>query len=64
MRVRVDRAVCVGHGRCYTLAPEVFCPDEEGRCVVVREDVPHALAEKVRRAVSNCPEEALSLDED
>jgi UTP--glucose-1-phosphate uridylyltransferase len=24
MRVHVDRAKCVGHGRCYVLAPDVF----------------------------------------
>ena len=31
MRVRVDRAKCVGHGRCYVLAPDVFEDDERGQ---------------------------------
>ena len=30
---RVD-AKCVGHGRCYELAPDVFGDDERGHCVV------------------------------
>ena len=30
MRVRVDRDRCQGHGRCYSLAPELFEPDEVG----------------------------------
>ncbi len=28
MKVRVDADVCVGHGRCYVLAPEVYEADE------------------------------------
>ena len=29
MKVRVDDGLCVGHGRCYELAPRVFGEDEE-----------------------------------
>ena len=39
MRVRVDPDRCVGHGRCYVLAPEVFSEDERGHCVVTRAEV-------------------------
>lgn len=63
MKVRVDDARCVGHGRCYDLAPEVFGDDEHGRCVVLRAEVPAEHAEKARVAVENCPEDALSLEE-
>ena len=30
MRARIDNDKCTGHGRCYTLAPEVFGEDDEG----------------------------------
>jgi ferredoxin len=30
-RVSVDSEKCVGHGRCYVLAPEVFEEDDEAR---------------------------------
>jgi ferredoxin len=62
MRVRVDDAKCVGHGRCYVLAPDVFTDDERGRCVVrvaspTREREPQAwLGEE------NSPERAISID--
>jgi ferredoxin len=61
MRVRVDRAKCVGHGRCYVLAPEVFEDDERGHCVVTRERIDASLAEQARRGQENCPEGAISL---
>jgi ferredoxin len=61
MRVRVDRAKCVGHGRCYVLAPEVFEDDERGHCVVTRERVAPELTEQARRGAENCPESAILL---
>jgi ferredoxin len=62
MRVRVDRAKCVGHGRCYVLAPDVFADDERGHCVVARSSLPKELEEQARRGASNCPEGAIELD--
>jgi ferredoxin len=63
MRVRVDRGICVGHGRCYTLAPEVYSDDERGHCVVRPEPLPPDLEAQARLGVDNCPEAAISLDE-
>ncbi len=33
MKVTVDADLCVGHGRCYVLGPDVFGTDEFGHCV-------------------------------
>jgi ferredoxin len=63
MRVRVDRERCVGHGRCYVLAPEVFGDDERGHCVVLAPEVGPALEAQARLGEQNCPEAAISLDE-
>ena len=63
MKIRLDSARCVGHGRCYDLAPEIFDEDERGRCVLKLPEVPRQLHEKARVAVENCPEEALQLEE-
>lgn len=63
MKVRVDAALCVGHGRCYEIAPEVFADDERGHCVLLREQVPADGEQAVRRAVANCPEQAISVEE-
>jgi ferredoxin len=62
VRVRVDLARCVGHGRCYELAPDLFGEDERGRCQVLRPDVLAELRDLARRAVANCPERALALE--
>ncbi len=61
MRVRVDSAACVGHGRCYEIAPEIFEDDERGHCVITREKVPPAHQDAARRAEANCPEQAIQL---
>lgn len=45
-RVSVDPDLCTGHGRCYSLAPEVFDADDVGHCVVLVEDVSGALEEQ------------------
>ena len=60
-RVRVDAAKCVGHGRCYVLAPDVFEEDERGHCVVVREEIPESLADDARKGATNCPEDAIEV---
>jgi ferredoxin len=63
MRVRVDREKCVGHGRCYVLAPEVFADDERGHCVVLAAEVPGELEAQAHLGEQNCPEHAISLEE-
>ena len=64
MKVRVDLARCVGHGRCYVLAPEVFSEDERGYCVLLRETVPPELARQARLGEENCPERAISVEDE
>ena len=62
-RVCFDDALCVGHGRCYVLAPEVFGEDDRGRCVPRMEEVEGALVDQARIAEQNCPESAIRLEE-
>jgi len=63
MRVHVDRAKCVGHGRCYVLAPDVFEDDERGHCVVRKTELPAEFEEQARRGQQNCPEHAITLQD-
>lgn len=63
MKVRVDKDVCTGHGRCYTICPEVYGEDEEGYCVIAEPEVPEALREAARRGADNCPELAISVED-
>lgn len=65
MRVQVDEERCEGHGRCYALAPTVFEPDDIGYAQVLGDGtVDPASEEKARLAVANCPEQAISIEED
>ena len=66
MKVRVDSALCAGHGRCYEIAPDVFTDDERGHCVLlaaVTDTVPEAHEKAARRAEANCPERAIEVEE-
>ena len=62
MKVEVDAQRCVGHGRCYALAAEVYEPDDEGRCIVRVAVVPAKLADAARLGAMNCPEDAITVD--
>lgn len=64
MRVRVDTDRCVGHGRCYALAPELFEPDDLGNGHEIGDGlVPEGLEDRARLAAANCPEQAISVEE-
>lgn len=63
MRIRLDVEACVGHGRCYALAPEVFGADEMGHCEVLLTEPPGELQPAARAAVATCPEDALTIEE-
>lgn len=65
MRIELDTDVCVGHGRCYGLSPELFDSDDAGRGVVLVHEVhdPDGIA-AAERAEANCPEMAIRLHRD
>ena len=64
-RVRVDLDLCVGHGRCYELSPEVFAEDEDrGHCRVRVERVEGDLEKAALRAADNCPEGAIFVEDE
>lgn len=62
MRIAIDREVCSGHGRCYTLAPGVFSADDNGYGeVLVSGELPPELESAARTGEANCPERAIRL---
>ena len=63
MKVRVDPEKCVGHGRCYDLAPDVYEEDERGYCRVRRETIGPDLAKQARLGEENCPEDAILVED-
>lgn len=63
MRVVVDRSRCVGTGICESTVPVVFEIGDDGRLVIVDENVAPDRLDAVRSAVASCPTQALSLME-
>lgn len=66
MRLTVDARQCMGHGRCYTLAPELLDADDEGY-VTIRGgslQVPPDLVELAEEVQGSCPEGAIVLNAD
>lgn len=63
MRITVDQEACTGHGRCWSLSPEVFDADDDGYCATHEADVPAGLEEQARRAALSCPERAITITE-
>ena len=65
MKVLVDEERCEGHGRCYALAPTVFEPDDIGNANAIGDGAVAAGDEdRARLAAANCPEQAITIDED
>lgn len=62
MRIALDTDRCTGHGRCYSLAPELFDSDDDGYGQVVHPEVPDGLEEQARTAALSCPENAITLE--
>ncbi len=67
MKLQVSAELCRGHGRCYTVAPDLLEDDEDEGYVTVRGqviDVPSDQADAARDASGSCPERAIALVED
>lgn len=62
VKIVLDADRCTGHGRCYSLAPELFDSDDQGHSVVIASEVPAGLEAQARLAVENCPENCISLE--
>jgi ferredoxin len=63
MRLTVDGSSCMGHGRCYLMAPDLLSYDDEGY-VTIRDrtiDVPDDQAAAAEDAAGTCPEQAITL---
>jgi len=64
VRVAIDAESCQGHGRCFSLAPDIFAFDELGNGVVIGDGtLNHETLELARLAQSNCPEHAIFIEE-
>jgi ferredoxin len=63
MKVRVDDDICAAFGVCVMVAPEVFELSDDGFSVVLVDEVPPELEDKVRQAAAQCPSRAISVED-
>jgi ferredoxin len=60
VKVVVNSDMCEGHAKCQQAAPEVFKLGPDDVSVVLIDDVPESLKDKVDRAIRLCPRQAIS----
>ncbi len=64
MKVSIDASKCMGHGMCYSLAPNVFTDDDEGYGHVIGHgEEAQAYVDQARIGAANCPEGAITVTE-
>lgn len=62
MKIHLDTGKCQGHGRCYSLAPDLFDCDDLGTSVVlVTGELDDDQLTKAKLAAANCPEFAIEI---
>jgi ferredoxin len=68
LKVKIDKEKCIGCGSCYSIAPEVFEMDVDGKAKItpqyleaVIED--EGLINKILNAKSMCPNQAIETEE-
>ena len=68
LRVVVDLELCSGHGVCEREAPEIFrvvvADDGYAQVEVLLPQPPPALHDAARRAIGQCPNQVITLEED
>ena len=63
VRLAIDTDRCAGHAQCYFIAPELFTVDDQGYGVVLVEEVGESMRDLALRAVTNCPEHAIRIED-
>lgn len=61
MRIRIDKARCVGNARCWAIAPDLYPLDDEGYVSTEGFDVPEGQEAPARRGARACPERVIEI---
>ena len=63
IRIFADPGKCVGAGHCVRAAPQVFDQHEDdGIVVLLIDEAPDHLAEKLKKAERLCPSQAIRIE--
>lgn len=61
MRPEVDRTLCLGHGRCLAICPDVFDLDDDGIAIVLSDSLGPERESDLQAAALGCPEGAITI---
>lgn len=61
MKIRIDKARCVGNARCWAIAPDIYPLDDEGYIAVEEVIVPQGQEQLARRGARACPERVIEI---
>jgi ferredoxin len=64
MKIRIERASCVGNARCAAVSEELFPLDEDGYISIDKLDVPKGMEQLARRGARACPERIIIIEEE
>jgi ferredoxin len=64
MKIRINKAACVGNARCAAVSEELFPLDDNGYISVEEIDVPKGQEELARRGARACPERIIVIEEE
>lgn len=63
MKIRIDKSRCVGHARCWAVAPQLYALDDDGYIAVEALDVSPSQEALARRGARACPERVINIIE-
>ena len=64
MKIRIDKAACVGNARCAAVSEQLFPLDDDGYIAVEEVDVPPGMEDLARRGARACPERIIVIEDD
>jgi ferredoxin len=64
MKIRIDKARCVGNARCAAISETLFPLDSDGYIAVTEIDVPPGQEQLARRGARACPERIIVIEDD
>ena len=64
MKIRIEKAKCVGNARCAAVSEKLFPLDDDGYIAVDHVDVPAGDEALARRGARACPERIIFIEEE
>ena len=63
MKIRIEKAKCVGNARCAAVAPDIYKLDDVGYIADEEIDVPPGKEAEARRGARACPERIIIVED-